>query len=303
MSPAARTWGRLASAVMAGAVTVGPAPPATAAPAHVAIVIAGDRTSCVLWHAGITGDEVLNAVASVGYRRSDGLVNQIDGIPADKRVLPDYWSYWHNSGSGWVYSSVGASGYLPAAGSVEGWIYSDGNTPPPTVSYAATCGGLDAPPTPTKATSAPPPPTSSAPSGALPRARPTISPPGSSTAAGRSDLSVTGVGSSPAAHTSTQSQRGPGTGRASSEAISASGHTSASGHPSTSGHKSASGDPSGSGLPAGSATGSSSSGAPAALRSAGAGNHGSLTGAAVTAVAMAALGGLAWWRRRRRGAD
>src|SRR5256885_1509353 len=126
---------------LAGIVPASPA--AAATPHHVAIVIAGHGVACVPWHAGITGDEVLNDVATVKYRPTDGLITQIDGTPANNRAdETHYWSYWHNTGAGWRYSSVGASSYQPRAGTVEGWHFINGSstaTPPPLRSYSSIC--------------------------------------------------------------------------------------------------------------------------------------------------------------------
>lgn len=133
----------LAAAVAGGALL--PTLPAAAAtkPRHVAIVIAGKGVACVPWHSGITGDEVLNDVATVRYRPSDGLITQIDGTPRNNRADErHYWSYWHNTGAGWTYGTTGASAYHPAAGNVEGWRFVNGSpspTPPPTRSYASIC--------------------------------------------------------------------------------------------------------------------------------------------------------------------
>jgi hypothetical protein len=133
----------LAAAALALA-ALGPAYPAAAArPTHVAIVIAGHGVACVSWHSGITGDEILNDVATVKYRPSDGLITSIDGTP--KNNVADethYWSYWHNTGAGWAYSTVGASAYQPKAGTVEGWRFINGSStasPPRTRSYASIC--------------------------------------------------------------------------------------------------------------------------------------------------------------------
>lgn len=132
---------------LAGILGLGPAllltsAPAAAAPSHVAIVIAGQGTACVSWHSGITGDEVLNDVRSVRYR-NDGLIVQIGGVPSSATAdATHFWSYWHDTGSGWRYSSSGASGYQPAAGTVEGWAFDNGDSSPPqppSASYAAIC--------------------------------------------------------------------------------------------------------------------------------------------------------------------
>ena len=148
------------AAGLGGGVLLLPGPAvATAAPHYVGIVI-GDRYACVRWHSGITGDDVLNQAATVTYR-SDGIVLTINGAP-DPPHADDthYWTYWHDTGARWQYSAFGASGYRPAAGTVEGWNYDDGQAhPPPPASdpsglYASICGERDATPSST-ATPAP----------------------------------------------------------------------------------------------------------------------------------------------------
>ena len=145
---------RLAAAagLAAAGLAIGPAGAAHASPTHVAIVIAGDKTACVAWHSGITGDDVLHAVAAVSYRY-DGLINQIDGVPADKRADDThFWAYWHNLGKGWVFSGEGAGTYVVPAGSVEGWAYGD-KAEPPATSYGSICH--DSTPAPTHTTKQP----------------------------------------------------------------------------------------------------------------------------------------------------
>jgi hypothetical protein len=136
----------------AAGLAIGPAGAAHASTSYVAIVIAGDKTACVPWHSGITGDDVLHGVASVSYRY-DGLINQIDGVPADKRADDThFWAYWHNLGKGWVFSDEGAGTYLVPAGSVEGWAYGD-QAKPPATSYGSICH--DSTPAPTHTTRQP----------------------------------------------------------------------------------------------------------------------------------------------------
>lgn len=157
-----RAFGRLLR-VLAGVGCAGLLMPGTtpaqadAKPTYVAVVIAGHGTGCVRWHSGITGDDVLNNVASVRYRR-DGVIVQIDGAPGSGTADDThYWSYWHHAGHGWTYSDVGAGGYQPAAGAVEGWSYDDGHAnppPPPASSYAGSCGARDPRPAPRPAPSA-----------------------------------------------------------------------------------------------------------------------------------------------------
>jgi hypothetical protein len=139
--------------------------PAASAAAMVGIVINGGNVSvtrCVA--AGQSGDAILNLVASVNYRPRDGIITQIDNYPAAGVTTDDnhYWAYFHNTGSGWAYSNVGANGYVPAAGTVEGWNYDNGSSikpapAPPAVSFASICGS-PAPPAPSPSA----PPTTSA---------------------------------------------------------------------------------------------------------------------------------------------
>ncbi|MCW2539724.1 MAG: hypothetical protein JWN95_1449 [Frankiales bacterium] len=152
--------------VLSGAVSPTRAAAAVPRVTHVGIVISQQQTACVSWHDGMTGADVLSAVTSVSRRRTDGLINKIGGLPTDGKVLPDYWAYWHNTGGGWAFSQVGADTYRPSAGSVEGWIYNDGSTPPPAVGYAAICSSADAAAVP------PPAPTHTAPAPSRSSARP-----------------------------------------------------------------------------------------------------------------------------------
>lgn len=149
----ARRWPRLAAAagvLLGSAVLVAPGAAARASkPTHVAIVIGGQGVRCV--SAGGSGDDILNSVADVHYR-SDGVIVQINGVPSSgKADDTHYWSYWHDTGTGWRYSAVGASGYQPAPGTVEGWSYDNGAAdppPPPAASYASICGASDPHPRP-----------------------------------------------------------------------------------------------------------------------------------------------------------
>ena len=137
-----------AAGLATAGLAIGPVGAVHASPTHVAIVIAGDKTACVAWHSGITGDEVLNAVAHVDYRR-DGLIDAIDYRP-DPPYADDthFWAYWHNLGKGWVFSGEGAGTYLVHAGSVEGWAFGN-KAKPPLVSYGSICHDNTPAPTPT----------------------------------------------------------------------------------------------------------------------------------------------------------
>ena len=61
-----------------------------------------------------------------------GFVCTIDKLPSPCNGAPAtaYWSYWHAKPHGkWVYSSLGAGSYHPAAGSVQGWAFGAGKAP------------------------------------------------------------------------------------------------------------------------------------------------------------------------------
>ena len=152
-----------AAAPAAAALGIGallaPVQPVAAAPSHVAIVVAGDRSACVPWRAGMTGSDVLaTAGFSVGYGQQPpylGFVLRIDGKGTDRPDNEHYWSYWKDSGSGWTYSSSGAPWAKASPGTVEGWSYVDGQAqapPPPASSYAAICAGRDPTPAPAATT-------------------------------------------------------------------------------------------------------------------------------------------------------
>lgn len=158
----------------------GPVTPAAAAPTHVAIVVAGVGTACV--PAGASGLQMLTSAFTVEIGQSGptaGMVLKINGV-GSYSVNPDYWSYWHGSGSGWAYSSVGPASYHPAAGSVEGWAFGAfkaGDRPPlGTPDYASLCGARDPKP---RTTSAAPP---STPRATRHSAQPVVPAPTSSTA-------------------------------------------------------------------------------------------------------------------------
>jgi hypothetical protein len=87
-----------------------------------------------------------------------------DGCPSESCFceFPKYWSYWHLSGSGWVYSPAGSSSYNVPAGGVDGWRWGQGD-PPPVIPFAQICQAAptEAPPTATllSPSSTPEPPT------------------------------------------------------------------------------------------------------------------------------------------------
>lgn len=64
--------------------------------------------------------------------RQPGLVCTINSVPDPCNGAPAtaYWSYWHlRPDRTWEFSSVGAGGYDPAPGEVEGWAFGAGQPP------------------------------------------------------------------------------------------------------------------------------------------------------------------------------
>lgn len=159
-----RTTRLVAALALAGAATIGTAVDqpalAAAAPTHVAIAVdfgsQGDvQVACV--PSGGTGSAVLGARFQVEYNKT-GLVVKINSVGSVNPPRDLYWSYWHSSGGSWSYANSGPATFHPAAGTVEGWAYNNGSTGPATSpSYATICAGQDPAPPPTHApTHAPP---------------------------------------------------------------------------------------------------------------------------------------------------
>lgn len=67
----------------------------------------------------------------------------------------NYWSYWHWRDGRWQYSQVGAESFKVHDGDVEGWIWGDAKSTPPTVPFDQICQ----PPTAVPPTNTPLPPT------------------------------------------------------------------------------------------------------------------------------------------------
>ncbi len=66
-----------------------------------------------------------------------GMLCRIDGRPtpseetcADDPPTDFYWAYWTVESGGWRYATEGAATREPEVGSVEGWSFVDGGTPP-----------------------------------------------------------------------------------------------------------------------------------------------------------------------------
>ena len=125
---------------------------AAATPTHVAIAVDfGNRVSTACVPAGGNGSAVLGADFRVVYNKT-GLVVQINGVGTVNPAPDLYWAYWHSSGGSWSYARTGPATFHPAAGTVEGWTYNDGGVGPKiSPNYAAICGGQDPVPPPTHA--------------------------------------------------------------------------------------------------------------------------------------------------------
>ena len=154
-----------ASAGLAG----GPAARAATQPICVGVVVdfadlgGGTDASCAKVPAGSSGSEVLTAAGhrvTFDPRYGDDFVCAIDGEPAggcDSVDSSHFWAYYHRApgSTAWHYSAEGPGTYEPADGSSEGWIYNDGQDPPPVppdVGYRSMCPQTASPapsPTPT----------------------------------------------------------------------------------------------------------------------------------------------------------
>ncbi|MHB9033035.1 MAG: hypothetical protein ACYC6L_08305 [Anaerolineae bacterium] len=52
-----------------------------------------------------------------------------------------YWSYWTWNAGEWIYSGRGASQTMVQPGSIQAWVWGDGQTQPPVVGPQGVCGG------------------------------------------------------------------------------------------------------------------------------------------------------------------
>ncbi|WP_193314866.1 hypothetical protein [Georgenia thermotolerans] len=80
-----------------------------------------------------TGREALQAAGFAATDSQPGLICAIDHLPDPCPTQFDgrYWAYWSaGPGGQWTARTEGADTADPAPGSVEGWRYNDGATPP-----------------------------------------------------------------------------------------------------------------------------------------------------------------------------
>lgn len=156
----------VAAALLGAAATAGAASASLATtPRHVALVVRLSNSSTVTKCVGIGGtglDVLVRGFPSTQIGQSGayaGFVLSINGVGQNPPDTTHYWSYWHRTSSGWHYSSDGAGGYTPKAGSVDGWSYVDGQQharQPKAASYAKICAGRDPASKPTKSASSTP---------------------------------------------------------------------------------------------------------------------------------------------------
>lgn len=140
----------------------------TAAPAQAAgcvtVVVQDQGQGCVaVGGNGITVMDRAGFQANTNTPMNQGFVCQINHVPSGCSPPSDnYWAYFHaKPGASWVYSSAGAAGYTPAAGTCDGWRYetAGAQTPP---SYACPAAIAHRPSPTRTAVPAPPPPTGGA---------------------------------------------------------------------------------------------------------------------------------------------
>jgi hypothetical protein len=242
----------------------------------------GVQTGCAGGDPG-SGLAALSA-AGHGYTfvpRQIGLVCQIDARPNPCNGAPTtaYWSYWHAArGGSWSYSTLGAGGYNPKPGTVEGWAFGAGRRP-----------GI-APP----AAPAPPPPPPAPKPTTRPAPKPTAQPPAPPRG------SAPGGGAPPAPGSS--APRGTDRGGAPGTTGTSPRRTTAA--PSTSVGPTATDAASASSAGAGAAPSTSDSGPPGSAATEPASSSSKTVGAFSLAVALIAALGLAGFliaRRRRAG--
>ena len=102
-----------------------------------------DRISGVtlLQRSGLTVD------ANAGPMGSAVCTINSEGCPASdcfcqcKGTPCTYWNYFHRNGDGsWAYSGMGAATWTVSNGDIDGWVWGDGSTPPPALTFDEICG-------------------------------------------------------------------------------------------------------------------------------------------------------------------
>lgn len=195
----ARVAGRFTAALVTALAAVllpGPAPAAAAEPCVGVIVdarlLGGEvRTGCALGDP----DSGLQALTRAGFSysfvpRQPGLVCQIDRLPECSRTTTTtYWSYWYRAkgSSTWTYATQGAGSHDPAPGSTEAWVWQEGGRrEPPSIGLREICPQAFASPT---TSTTPGRPTSSNPSTRSSRSPAPSGDPANSTTAARTTTS------------------------------------------------------------------------------------------------------------------
>jgi hypothetical protein len=120
-----------------------------------------------------SGVQMISSFSSMG-----AAICQIngEGCPADNcfcKHPPYYWSYWHNDAGSWMYSSLGASNTKVENGSVEAWVWGEGNPPNQNFTFEQICQAPTATATLPEPTATPFPPTAAPPE---PTQEPTVTP-------------------------------------------------------------------------------------------------------------------------------
>jgi hypothetical protein len=130
---------------------------------HAGLIVVFDEgevfTECVAFEGELTGYELLEgaglSVIFEDYGAGLGFaVCKIEDLgrdyPAEScfRTSDDIsWRYWYREDGGWVYSGFGASSRTIGDGNVDAWVWGDGTTEPPDLSFADLCAPATETPT------------------------------------------------------------------------------------------------------------------------------------------------------------
>ena len=189
--------------LLAGTAAAGPAGGVAAAADTICVALvvdfadlgAGVDSDCVTVPAGSSGEDVLRARHTLGFRPNQpGFVCTIDGWPHEGCSGSNgehYWAYFHRApgASSWTYSTAGASGYEPKNNSTEGWVWlTRKDQTPANVAFSAICTATSSP-KPRPSTSSPTPSGGGGGGGGTARTKTSPSS-GGDTSAGTADLST-----------------------------------------------------------------------------------------------------------------